>query len=139
VQQEKDGRSLGDLLKDLSSETRELLRKEIELAKVEVAEKGSRLVGDVRALAIGGALVLAGALALLDGAIRGATALLAQVVALEVAVWLAPLLVGSIMAGVGYGHVTRSLERLKRRRLAPEKTGQTLQENAQWIRAKIGS
>jgi hypothetical protein len=139
MQRDKDARSLGELLRDLSIDTRELLRKEIELAKVEVSDKVARVVGDVRAVAIGGVLMLAGGLALLDAAIRGATALLTKVVPLDVAVWLGPLVVGFALAAVGYSYVTRSLQTLKRRSLVPEQMRRTLQEDVQWIRAKIKS
>ena len=42
-------RSLGDLLRDLSTETGDLLRKEVELAKTEISEKAARVGEDVGA------------------------------------------------------------------------------------------
>jgi uncharacterized membrane protein YqjE len=49
-----DGRSVGDLVADVSQRTSSLIREEIELAKVEVSEKVGKLVrGGVVAMAAG--------------------------------------------------------------------------------------
>jgi hypothetical protein len=56
---------------------------------------------------------------------------------LGVAVWLAPLIVGGILAAVGYSLVKKALETLKRESLTPEKTTQSLQENKAWLKEKI--
>src|SRR5512138_1145241 len=90
----RDDRTLGDLLKELTGEIRDLFRKEVELARTETAEKASRMGSNAAAVLMGGAVVLVGGFVLMEAIVRGLTALLAQWMPLDVAVWLAPLIVG---------------------------------------------
>jgi hypothetical protein len=133
----RDDRSFGDLLRELSSETSELIRKEIALARTEMSENASRLGAALGAVLLGGAVAFAGVLAILDAVMRGVSSLLAQFLSVEVAVWLGPLLVGLVLAGIGYSMTSKALERVRRFNLKPEKTTQSLQENKEWIKAKI--
>ncbi len=135
--QGRDDRSLGDLLKELTGEIRDLFRKEVELARTETAEKASRLGSNAAAVLMGGAVVLVGGFVLMEAIVRGLTALLAQVMPLDIAVWLAPLIVGGVLAAVGYGLFRKALVRLRAESLTPEKTKETLQETAEWVKAKI--
>jgi len=130
-------RSLGELLRDLSTETGDLLRKEVELAKTEMTEKAARAGRDVGAIALGGGMALVGSLALLYAAIAGLTALLDTFLPLGVAIWLAPLIIGGVLVFLGYGRISKSLADLKSTSLAPRQTTQSLQENTQWLKAKI--
>lgn len=130
-------RSLGDLLRDLSAETGDLLRNEVELAKAEISEKAARVGTDVGAVALGGAMAFAGGLALLFAAITGLTALLDTFLPLGVAVWLAPLIVGAVLVFLGYGRIKTALGDLRNISLAPRQTTRTLQENKQWLKSKI--
>jgi hypothetical protein len=133
----RDERSLGDLLKELTGEIRDLFRKEVELARVETTEKASRFGSNAAAVAIGGGVVLVAGLVLVEAVVRGLTALFDQFMPLELAVWIAPLLVGGILALVGYSQMKKALTRLKAESYAPEKTKETLQENAQWLKTKM--
>lgn len=133
----KDERSLGQILKELTGETSTLLRQEVELAKTEMSEKATRVGTNVGALAVGGAVAFLGALALLFAVIYGLTSLLDQFMSLRVAVWLAPLLVGLVLAGVGYSMMKKARETLKHEGIAPRKTTDSLQENKEWLKAKI--
>jgi putative Mn2+ efflux pump MntP len=133
----KDDRSLGQLLKELTSETTTLLRQEVDLAKTEMSEKASRVGTNLGSLAVGGGVAFLGALALLAAAIYGLTSILDQFMSLGVAVWLAPLIIGLILAAVGYSLVKKALETLKRESLTPQKTTESLQENKEWLKQKI--
>jgi hypothetical protein len=133
----KDDRSLGQLLKELTSETTTLLKQEVNLAKTEMSEKASRVGTNLGSLALGGGVAFLGALALLAAAVYGLTSILDQFMSLGVAVWLAPLIIGLILAAVGYSLVNKALETLKRESLAPQRTTQSLQENKEWLKEKI--
>jgi putative Mn2+ efflux pump MntP len=133
----KDDRSLGQLLKELTSETTTLLKQEVDLAKTEMSEKASRVGTNLGSLAVGGGVAFLGALALLAAAIYGLTSILDQFLSLGVAVWLAPLIIGLILAAVGYSLVKKALETLKRESLTPQKTTESLQENKAWLKQKI--
>lgn len=130
-------RSLGELLRDLSGETSELLRKEVELAKTEMSEKAAHVGSNVGKIALGGAIAFMGGLALLYAVMMGLTALLDTFLPFGVAIWLAPLIVGGVLAMLGYGRITKAVADLKGTSLAPRHTTQSLQENKQWLQAKI--
>lgn len=133
----QEERSIGQLLKELRDETTTLLRQEVDLAKTEMSEKASRFGKNVGALAAGGAVLFLGALALLAAVIYGLTSLLDQFMSVGVAIWLAPLLVGAVLAGVGYSLTKKALETLRQESLAPQKTTQSLQENKEWLKSKM--
>lgn len=133
----RDDRSIGQLLKELTHESSTLLKQEVNLAKTEMSEKASRLGTNLGHVAVGGAVAFLGAIALLLFAVYGLTSLLDQFMPLGVAVWLAPLIIGAILAGVGYSMIKKALETLKRESVAPEKTTQSLQENKEWLKEKI--
>lgn len=133
----KDDRSLGQLLKELTHESSTLLRQEVDLAKTEMSEKASRVGANLGSLAVGGGVALLGALALLAFAIYGLQALLRQFMDPDVAVWLAPLIIGVVLAAVGYSLIKKALETLKRESITPQRTTQSLQENKEWLKEKI--
>jgi hypothetical protein len=127
--QGRDGkaeRSLGELFSELARDTSTLVSQEITLAKIEMIQKASRVGKDVGFLAAGGAVAYAGLLAILAGII----VLLGQVIP----IWLSALLVGLVVAGVGYFLVRKGLYALKREDLAPRQTIETLKEDQQWAK-----
>ena len=91
-----------------------------------MSQKASRVGKDVGFLAAGGAVAYAGLLAILAGVI----VLLGQVIPM----WLSALLVGLVVAGVGYFLVRKGLDALKREDLAPRQTIETLKEDQQWAK-----
>ncbi len=124
--QGRDDRSLGELFSELAQETSTLVRQEVNLAKTEMSQKASRAGKQVGILAAGGALAYAGLLAILAALI----VLLDNVMPL----WLSALLVGLVVAVVGYLLVRRALDALKREDFAPRETIQTLKEDQQWVK-----
>jgi xanthine/uracil permease len=126
MEQSRDSRSLGELFADLSRETTTLVRQEIDLAKTEMTHKATRVGKDVGFLAVGGAVIYAGFLALM--------AALILVLGHWVPWWLSAFVVGGIVAGVGYGLVQRGLASLKHEDVAPRETLQTVKENVAWAK-----
>lgn len=133
----KEERSIVQLLRELTTETRNLLKQEVDLAKTEMTEKASRVGANLGALAVGGAVVFLGALALLAAVVYGLTSILSHLMSIGIAVWLAPLIVGGALAAAGWSMVQKSLGTLKHESLAPQKTTQSLQENKAWLKEKI--
>lgn len=133
----QEERSLGQLLKELRDETTTLLRQEVDLAKTEMSEKASRVGSNLGSLAMGGAVAFLGALALLAAVVYGLTSLLDQFMSVGVAIWLAPLIVGVVLAAVGYSLVKKALVTLRQESLTPRRTTQTLQENKEWLKARM--
>src|SRR5918999_2499608 len=126
MQQSRDDRTLGELFSELAQETSALVRQEVILAKTEMGQKASRAGRHVGVLAAGGAVAYAGLLAILAAII----VLLDNVMPL----WLSALLVGIVVAVVGYILVRRALDALKREDFAPRETMQTLKEDQQWAK-----
>ena len=129
--------SLGTLLRELTSEISLLFRQEVELAKTEMSEKAALVGRSVGAIALGGGIAFLGGLALLAAVITGLGALLDTFLPKEIAVWLAPLLVGGALTFYGYSRIKTALATLRNEGVAPRQTTETLQENTQWLKAKI--
>jgi hypothetical protein len=121
-----DDRSLGELFSELAQETTTLVRQEVNLAKTEMSEKASRVGKDVGFLAAGGAVAYAGLLAIIAGVIF--------LLGLVIPLWLSALLVGLVVAGVGYFLVRKGLDALKQEDLAPRETIETLKEDKEWAK-----
>ncbi len=124
----RDERSLGELFAELSSETSTLVRQEVQLAKAELSHKASEVGKDVGYLAAGAAVLYAGMLAILAGLIL----LLGQLD--FIAMWFSALLIGIIVAAIGYFLVRRGLKDLKQTPLAPQHTIETLKEDKEWAK-----
>jgi xanthine/uracil permease len=133
----EEQRSIGQLLKELRDETTTLLRQEVDLAKTEMAEKASRVGKNLGSLTVGGGVAFLGALALLAAVIYGLTSLLNQFMSVGVAIWLAPLIVGVVLAAIGYSLIKKALATLMQESLTPTRTTQTLQENKEWLKARM--
>ncbi len=118
MQTGKDERSLGELFGDLAGQTGLLVREEVALAKAELTQSATRAGKEIGVLVIGGAVAYAGLLALLAAVILGlATALPA---------WLAALIVGLVVVGIGALLLQRGRGALAHLDLAPRQTLATL-------------
>src|ERR687894_141126 len=126
----KDERSLGELFSELARDTSTLVSQEITLAKTEMGQKASRVGKDVGFLAAGGAVAYAGLLA----GLAGGDVLLGE----SHHMWFSALLVGLVVAAVGYFLVKKGLDALKREDVAPRQTMETLKEDGQWIKDQTG-
>jgi len=131
MQSGRDDRSLGELFAELAQETGTLVRQEVELARVELGQKASRVGGHIAALAVGGAVAYAGVLAIVAAAILG----LGEA---GLPWWLSALIVGIVVAGVGYALVARARTALQQADLAPRRTIETLKEDREWAKEQIG-
>jgi hypothetical protein len=133
----REDRSLGRLIRDLSMDTVTLLRQEIDLAKTEVSETVNRVGAMARSAGIGAGLAFGGGLAILAAVILGGISLFTKFMSVWVAIWLVPLVVGVVLAGVGYAMIRSALD-TDRESLVPRKTAESLQENKEWLKSKIG-
>jgi hypothetical protein len=135
-----DSRSLADLLRQLRNEMTALLRQEVALAKTETTEKASRVARNGAYLAIGGLVAYAGVILLLVAATAGLyVGLVAAGLTNATSGWLAPLIVGAIVAVIGYALVQKALSTLRRESMVPERTVHSLQRDQQWAKEKVKS
>jgi hypothetical protein len=129
MQQSRDERSLGELFSELTRQTSTLIRQEVALARTEMSDKVSKAGRDVGALAVGGAVAYAGFLAIVGAAII----LLAELIPW----WLAALVIGLLVALAGYLLIQRGLTSLKQEGLKPERTIETLRDDAEWAKRQV--
>jgi uncharacterized membrane protein YqjE len=124
-------RGIGELVKDLASQTSTLVRQEIKLAKAEVTEQGKtagRGAGYYAGAAVAALLMLGALTALIIVALDSALAL-----------WLAILIVTVL-----WGIVAAVLAQMGRKELraatppAPQ-TVETVKEDIQWAKTQTGS
>ena len=126
---QQDNRSLGELFAALAGDTGTLVRQEIALATTEMTQKATRVGKDIGFLLAGGAVAYAGFLAILAAIAIG----LGQ---LGLPWWVATLLVGLIVAGIGGFLVMRGLSALRQETPLPQQTIETLKEDAEWAKAQ---
>ncbi len=129
-----DDRSIAELTKELLRNVSELVRREIELAKLEVAEKARRLTVGIALVAVGGVILLA-----MLGALT-ATAILALATTLDA--WLAALIVTVVAGVLGAVVVLLGVKSLKRGAPpVPDQTVDSVKEDIAWVktRAKSGT
>lgn len=131
-------RSLTDLIKELRDETTLLIREEIELAKLEMSEKVSRVARNGGYLAGGALFAFAGLIVLLMAASAGVyVGLVAAGLENAMAGWLAPLIVGGIAVVIGYAFMQKAITTLKNESVVPERTVQTVKDDKNWMKGKV--
>ena len=125
----KDDRSLGDLFSELAGETGTLVRQELALAQVEITKKATAVGTNVGFLAAGGAVGYAGFLAILAGVIIGLSGFIPA--------WAAALVVGAVVAGIGFFLISSALASLKTTELTPTESVESIKEDAKWLKDQV--
>ena len=126
----RDERSLGDLFSELSRETTTLVRQEVQLAKAELTQSATAAARGLGMLGAGGAVAYAGLLFVLLAIVFG-------LIEAGWDAWLAALVVGLVVVALGAILVWRAREALKPANLAPQKTVETLKEDAAWAKEQV--
>ncbi len=128
TQPKEPDKSLGELVAEMTGEVSELMRKEVQLAKVELKEEVGRAGKAGGMLGAGG---VAGYFALLFVSLALAW-LLDEVMPVALAFFLVGLLYGIAAAIL----ITQGRERMKDVDPVPRQTVETLKEDAEWVRAQ---
>lgn len=128
VAPEGDTRSLGELFSELANETTTLIRQEVALAKAELRQKAVSAGRDVGFIVVGGLLAYAGLLALI------ATVIIALALALPW--WLAALIVGVVVVGIGGLLALKGISGLKQDEAnpVPRQTIKSIQDDVRWAK-----
>ena len=121
----QDERSLGDLFAELTREMGALVKKETEIARLELTRNARAAGTHVATVAAGGALAHAGLLVLLAAFVIG----LSQ---LGVEPWLSAAIVALVTLTLGFVLTTRGLSHLRRTNVVPTQTIESLKENTTW-------
>src|SRR5688572_9377416 len=130
--------SIPALLRELRDESTTLLRQEVALAKTEMKENVSRLGSHAARIAVGGFVAYAGVIVLLIGIGHLLGALLIRAgLDEQVAQWLAPTIVGLIVAIIGWMMLSKAKHAIAHDGLAPKQTIESLRENKEWAQSKL--
>jgi hypothetical protein len=123
----KADRSLGDLLGALTSQLGQLIHKEVELARTEITANAVKTGKNASLIGVGGAVAYGGFLVLLVAAVG-------LLVTLGLDTWLAALIVGLVVVGIGVLLVQRGRSQLEAGSIAPTRTIESLKEDATWAK-----
>ena len=129
--QDQRERPIGELVKELSSQTSTLVRQEIQLAQAEVTQKG-KVAGK-------GAGLLAGAAVFGLLALGALTAGLIALLDKAMATWVAALIVMALWAIVALVLAKAGQKSLQRATPPAPQTVETVKEDIQWAKNPTGS
>jgi hypothetical protein len=125
-------RPTGELLRELSQQTTDLVRQEIDLAKAEIGEKGKQ-AGMGAGMFGGAGLFGVGAFAALTTAVIAA-------LQLAMPVWVAALIVTVVYGAVAAVLAQRGKQKVQEVGApVPEQTKQSVKEDVQWAKTRMRS
>jgi uncharacterized membrane protein YqjE len=124
----REDRSVGELFGELTQDMTLLVRQEVQLARVELEQKASRVGSALGTVGTGGFVAYVGALALVAALIL----LLADVAGITA--WVSALIVGAVLAIAGFVMLQGGLRKLKQTDLTPRRTVETLKDDVQWAK-----
>lgn len=120
--------TLTELVSDLRQETTDLFRKEVELARLEIASSVSRILTGVSTFAVGGVVAFAGLMFLLASAAFGLDLLLQTP-------WLSTLIVGATAAVIGA--ICFAVAKTQLVHLTPERSIHSLRQDTQLVQEHL--
>ena len=120
-------RPLGELFSDLGRQVSTLVRREMDLARVELGDRASRLGRDSAMAAAGGAILHGAVLVLLAAAVLGL---------MEAGVdgWLAALIVGVVVGVIGAVVLRSGVAAIQRDGAQPSRTVESMRDNIEWAK-----
>ena len=131
-----DGRrSLGTLLRELVEGGTTLVRSEVRIARIELAEVARAIGVGTGLVAVGGVLALLGALALLTGLVL----LIGDQWLPRDLYWVAALIFVIITGAVALLFVKKGRRHLTPQQLTPDQTVATLKEDKEWLKRQLTS
>ena len=116
---------LGRLIEDVTG----LFRNELALARAETMEAAHSAKAGVGAVATGGAVALLGGIALVAAAVLGLATLMSA--------WLAALIVGVVLAVVGYAMLKAGKKRLEPSNFTLDRTQESLRRDKETVSSTV--
>ena len=130
MERHEESRGIGDLLGDLGRQVSTLVRKEIDLARVEVTSSIGRMGRGAAMAGAGGALLYAGVLVLLGAIVLG-------LVEAGLDGWLAALIVAAGALIVGAIVTSMGVKQIQTTDVAPTQTVETVRENVEFVKEQM--
>jgi drug/metabolite transporter (DMT)-like permease len=126
----QESRSIGELLRDLAGDSANLIRQELRLARTETEDKLHQSTSAFVAVIAGALLAFAALIVLLDALVFG-------LVEVGLERWLAALIVGGVVAAIGYLLVRKGQHDLSATRLAPERTMANVRKDINLVKEQV--
>lgn len=133
----RDDRSIADLLRELRDESSTLLRQEVALAKTELGEKANAYSKNLGLLVGGGVALALGGLLLLHCLAQFIGFLFDLFLPYSIGLPIGYLIVGTILAIVGYSLYSKAMTAMKQISPVPQKTVDSLNADKEWARNKV--
>jgi uncharacterized membrane protein YqjE len=124
-------RSIGELFGQLSQDMTLLVRQEVQLARTEMTEKLSRITTNLLSVGAGGFVAYLGGLALMAALILAIRDLA------NISLAWSALIVGAVLAIVGYVMMQKGLKELKATELAPRRSVENIKDDVQSIKDDV--
>jgi len=124
-----DSRSIPELVSALTGDMANLVRKEGELVRTELAENLGHAAKAGQGLALGGALLLGAYLVLLQALVLALSMVMNPL--------LASIIVGVVVGACGIVLVREAMRRMKPENLAPGRAARQLQKDAQLVKEQV--
>jgi uncharacterized membrane protein YqjE len=125
---DRNGRSIGTVLKDIVGNVQQIVRSEIRLAGVEMREEAGKAGRSAALVMVGGAIAI---LAVGCGLIAAISAL-----ATIVPLWTAALIVAAVAGVISAVFITAGMKRMRQITMTPTRTLAALEENVPWAKAQ---
>lgn len=124
-----EGRSVGQLLRDLADDVTRLIRDELALARSEASDNLHRMVTAVIAIVGGALLGLAALMVLLDAVVMGLSNHMPD--------WMAAVIVGGVVGLVGFILVYQGQKNLSAGSLAPRRTAESVRKDIHLVKEQV--
>jgi xanthine/uracil permease len=125
-----EARSIGELLRDLASDSASLVQQEFALARAEAEAKLHQMILASIELLVGALVAFAALIILLDAVVYSLTEAGLQR-------WLAALIVGGVVAVIGFLLVRKGQKDLAATHLAPERTAANLRKDLDLVKEQV--
>ncbi len=123
-------RSATDLFSSVVNQISTLFRKEMQLVRAEMGEKMGEATGAIVLMAVGGALLLAALIVLLEACV-------AFLVYAGIPVAWSRVIIFVVVAIIGYALVRSGMNRLKSTNLVPNRTAEQLSRDAAVVKEQV--
>ncbi len=124
-----EGRSVGQLLRDLADDVTRLIRDELALARSEASDNLHRMVTAVISIVGGALLGLAALMVLLDAVVMGLSNHMPD--------WMAAVIVGGVVGLVGFILVYQGQKNLSAGSLAPRRTAESVRKDIHLVKEQV--
>lgn len=134
---DRDNRTLSELVTGLVADVSGLFRKEIDLAKTEASEKFNQAIGGIEILLVGLVFAIGAMGVFLSAAVTGLAAILARQGIVEAnAETLSAVIVGAVVALLAWAMIARGLSTLRGSNLKLDRTAASLRRDVDVVKER---